>query len=186
MRRTTLGLIADTHVPDRRRTLRPGVLDEFRKARISTILHAGDIAIPQVLRKLETVAPVVAVRGNRDWFGFDDLPYHRTITVGDVLIGLTHGHGGWVKYLGDKARYLLRGPQSFEVALYRAMGIFSYKTVDVVVFGHNHEPMIREIDGRLVVNPGSACSQALSQKAPTIGLLHIEGKRTRAEIIPLE
>lgn len=186
MNRITLGLVADTHVPDRRLSLRPGVLAEFRKARVSTILHAGDISIPRVLAELETVAPVVAVRGNRDWFGFDDLPYHRTISVGEVRIGLTHGHGSWGKYLRDKLRYLLRGPQSFDVALYRAMGIFAQTDIDVIVFGHNHESMTKHIDGRLVVNPGSACSQALPGKAPTIGLLHIEGKQARAEIIPLD
>lgn len=186
MKGTTIGLVADTHVPDRRLLLRTGVLAEFRKAGVSTILHAGDISIPRVLAELEGVAPVIAVRGNRDWFGFDDLPYHRTVTVGEVRIGLTHGHGSWGKYIGDKLRYLLRGPQSFEVALYRAMGIFAQTDVDVVVFGHNHEPMTKHIDGRLVVNPGSACSQALAGKAPTVGLLHIKRRQVRAEIIPLE
>lgn len=186
MNRITLGLVADTHVPDRRPALRPGVLAEFRQARVFTILHAGDISTPRVLAELETVAPVVAVRGNRDWFGFDDLPYHRVIMVGAVNIGLTHGHGSWGKYFWDKLRYLLRGPQSFEVARYRAMGIFASKDTDVIVFGHNHEPLIKHDNGRLVVNPGSACTQALPGKPPTIALLHIEGRKARAEIIPLD
>lgn len=184
MSAVTLGLIADTHVPDRSRRLNPAVLPLFEKAGVSTILHAGDISVPRVLRQLEELAPVLAVRGNRDWFGFRDLPMQRIFNVGEKRIGLTHGHGSGRQYLGDKIRYLLRGPQSFEFFMQRAMGLIS--DVDVLVFGHNHEPMVREIDGLLVVNPGSACCQMLPGKPPTVGLLHIGGATAQAEIVNLD
>lgn len=180
----TLGLIADTHVPDRTRGLHPAVLPTFEKAGVSQILHAGDISIPRVLRQLEEVAPVLAVRGNRDWFGFRDLPMQRVVSVGEKRIGLIHGHGSWGLYLRDKLRFLVRGPQPFERAMHRAMGLMG--GVDIVVFGHNHEPMVREANGLLVVNPGSACCQAVAKKSPSVGLLHINGKFIRAEIVFLE
>jgi putative phosphoesterase len=179
---TTLGLIADTHVPDRRRDLHPRILPIFREAGVSTILHAGDIAVPRVLKELAQVAPVTAVRGNRDWIV--RLPYHRTLTVEDVRIGLTHGHGSWGQYGRDKLRFLLRGPQTFEYFMQRAISLAG--NVDVVVFGHNHEPMVKDVDGKLVVNPGSACCQMLPGKPPSVALLHIDGDKASAEIVNLD
>lgn len=184
MPRITLGLIADTHIPDRRRGLRSQVLPIFRRAKVTAILHAGDISVPRVLAELETVAPVLAVRGNRDWFRFNDLPSRRTIKVGEVRIGLTHGHGSWSHYLRDKFLYLLHGPRSFEFFTQRAVSLMP--KVDVLIFGHNHEPMIKRIDGKLVINPGSACCQTLPQRAPTIGLLHVDGRKVSAEIVDLD
>ncbi|MCL5429842.1 MAG: metallophosphoesterase [Chloroflexi bacterium] len=180
----TLGLIADTHVPDRSRRLHPAVLPAFEKAGVSTILHAGDISVPRVLRQLGEVAPVLAVRGNRDWFGFKDLPMQRIVQFGQRRIGLTHGHGNWRLYVSDKLRYLLRGPQSFEVALKRSIALMA--DVDVVVFGHNHEPMVKDMDDLLVINPGSACCQVFAGKPPSVGLLHLDRKKMWGEVVYLE
>jgi putative phosphoesterase len=180
----TLGLIADTHVPDRCRRLNAAVLSIFEEAGVSTILHAGDISVPRVLRELEELAPVLAVRGNRDWFGFKDLPMQRILNVGENRIGLTHGHGSGRQYVRDKVRYLFRGPQKFEFFMNRAMGLIS--NVDVLVFGHNHEPMVKDVNGMLVVNPGSACRQAFDVKPPSVALLRINGGKANAEIVYLE
>lgn len=179
----TIGLIADTHVPDRRRELDPKVIPIFKQAGVSMILHAGDISVPRVLAELEQVAPVVAVRGNRDWFGFKDLPLTRVVELGGKRIGLTHGHVSWASYTRDKLAFLLRGPRSFEFFAQRAAK--QIEGVDALVFGHNHEPMIKEIGGKLVINPGSACCQVLENKAPSVALLHIEGDVMRAEIVYL-
>ncbi len=183
MEKITVGLIADTHVPDRKRDLDPQVIPIFRQAGVSMILHAGDISVPRVLAELEQVAPVAAVRGNRDWFRFKDLPLKRVVEIGGKRIGLTHGHLSWGGYARDKLAFLLRGPQTFEFFAQRAAK--EIENVDALVFGHNHEPMIKEIDGKLVINPGSACCQVLENKAPSVALLHIEGDEMRAEIVYL-
>lgn len=183
MAKITIGLIADTHVPDRKRELDPQVIAIFKQAGVSLILHAGDISVPGVLTELEQVAQVKAVRGNRDWFGFKDLPLTRVIEIGGKRIGLTHGHLSWGSYVRDKLAFLLRGPQSFEFFAQRAAK--EIDGVDALVFGHNHEPMIKEIDGKLVINPGSACCQVLENKAPSVALLHIDGGEMRAEIVYL-
>ncbi len=184
MSRIVIGLIADTHVPDRRRRLHPQVLPLFREAGVAAILHCGDICIPSILDQLEQVAPVIAVRGNRDWFDSDDLPMRRSIIVGAVRIGLTHGHGGWGRYLRDKLHFLMFGPRSFEHFAQRAIKLVGES--QVVVFGHNHEPMVKELNGRLVVNPGSACCQSLPGKPPSIGFLTIEGNKVAGKIVNLE
>ncbi len=64
---TKLGVVADTHVPDKAKTLNPQVLAILRQAEVSAILHAGDISSPGVLTALGEIAPVYAVLGNRDW-----------------------------------------------------------------------------------------------------------------------
>ena len=61
-----LGVISDTHIPDRARRLNERVIPVFREAGVSAILHAGDVSTPRVLKQLEEVAPVYATRGNRD------------------------------------------------------------------------------------------------------------------------
>lgn len=183
MSKITLGLIADTHVPDRRRELDPRIVPIFKKAGVSQILHAGDISVPRVLNQLEEAAPVLAVRGNRDWFGFKDLPMKRIVEAGGLKIALTHGHVNWPTYAKDKLAFFLRGPQRFEFFAQRAAA--GAQGVDAVVFGHNHEPMIKEIGGKLVINPGSACCQVLD-KPPSIALLHIENGKLNAEIIFLD
>jgi hypothetical protein len=105
----TLGVLADTHIPDRRAELDPRILPMLRERRVHRILHAGDVSAPEVLAELEAVAPVQAVRGNRDWLWLRSLPDRRVIKIGDVTIGMAHGHGGWLSYLSDQPVFLLRG-----------------------------------------------------------------------------
>lgn len=136
--------------------------------------------MPRVLAELESVAPVYAVRGNRDWFGFKDLPLMRDLEFGGVKIGLIHGHINWPTYARDKLAFFLRGPQRFDVFARRV--VTTMPDADVIVFGHNHEPMVKYIDGKLVVNPGSACCQVLKDKPPSIALLHITDGVVEAEI----
>src|ERR671926_601645 len=52
-----VGVISDTHG-----LVRPQALAALAGA--ERIIHAGDIGRPEVLTALETIAPVVAVRGN--------------------------------------------------------------------------------------------------------------------------
>ena len=63
----TLGVVADTHVPDRARQINPDLLRVLRQAQVQAILHAGDVCSQVVLDQLGQIAPVYAVRGNRDW-----------------------------------------------------------------------------------------------------------------------
>src|SRR5688500_15133757 len=101
---------------------------------VETILHAGDVGALSVLRELEGVAPVHAVAGN-----VDDptvgLPTHLTLSFGGVSFHISHGHE-------------LGSPTADALARrYRA---------DVVIYGHTHRPLIRQIGSTLVVNPGAA------------------------------
>ncbi len=176
----TLGLIADTHVPDRKRGLDPRILPAFKQAGVAAILHAGDISTPELLAQLGQVASVHAVRGNTDWFGFRDLPTHRTLEYAGLRIGLAHGHINWPNYVRDKLAYLLYGPRAFDYFTQRMLAFFA--DTDVIVFGHTHDPLVRRFGSTLVVNPGSACCQVLEDKDPSYGLLHITPGGAEAEI----
>src|SRR5438105_3330976 len=80
----TLGLISDTH----------GLLrDEALAALVGSdlIIHAGDVGKPEILERLRTVAPVVAVRGNVDtgaWAAA--LPMTAVVEAGPARIYVLH------------------------------------------------------------------------------------------------
>lgn len=180
----TLGVIADTHIPDRRRSLHPKVIPTFQTANVEYILHAGDISVPRVIAQLEEIAPVYAVRGNRDWFRLNHLPMNLILPFEGVKIGLTHGHGGWRSYLQDKVNYLRGGPLPFRIIKERAVSLLP-PDVNVVIFGHNHAVYNQVEDGQLIFNPGSACCAIPRHSPPSVGLLHIKADQVTGKIINL-
>lgn len=177
-----LGVVSDTHIPDRAGALHPQLLSTLQQAGVQGILHGGDICMPSVLTQLERVAPVLAVRGNRDWLFRGSLPWARTIQVGGVPLVLLHGHGTWLNYLVDKLFTLLQGYrfQRYQAALAGSLG-----PARVVVFGHTHHYENEWINGRLWFNPGSACVPMFNRKNPSCGLLHFKSGQVRGEIIEL-
>ena len=54
-----IGVISDTHG-----LLRPEAVELLRGS--EHIIHAGDIGAPEIIRELEKIAPVTAIRGNVD------------------------------------------------------------------------------------------------------------------------
>jgi len=179
----TLGVIADTHVPDRARRLNPGALSIFEQAGVQAILHAGDVCVPSVLAQLEEIAPTYAVRGNRDWVRLGHLPRECLLEFGGVNVALAHGHGDLAHYLADKVWHVLEGLQRER---YWRRLIKSFPTARVIVFGHVHMSMNMWLDGRLLFNPGSACCPHYKQSAPSVGLVHIHtGGKVEGEIVNL-
>jgi putative phosphoesterase len=181
----TLGIISDTHIPDRSKGLHPKVLDVFRSARVEAILHAGDISTPAVLQELGEVAPVYAVRGNRDIYALPHLPVHITLPFAGFQVGLIHGHGRLPDYLSDKAHILFFGVQ---VQRYRNRVVQALSAVDVLVFGHLHLRVYERIGGKLLLNPGSACCPDWKHGfSPGIALLHLQaGGGIEAEFFDLQ
>jgi putative phosphoesterase len=178
----TLGVVADTHVPDKVRRLNPEVLSVFRAAKVGAILHAGDVSIPRVLTQLEEVAPVHAVRGNRDWVRMRHLPAAISLTFEGVTVGLTHGHGRLGDYLVEKFRFLTQGYR-FE-RYYRVVKRI-FPDAGIIVFGHSHIPANVWVEGVLYFNPGTA-SLWENDLPPSVGIVHIhDGGKVEAEIVVL-
>ncbi len=178
----TLGIIADTHVPDRARQLDPGVLAIFDRAGVAAILHAGDICAPSVLAQLETLAPVYAVRGNRDIWHMGHLPTQLELTFAGVSIGLTHGHNGLTGYFSQKLSYFVAGYQlpRFEKQLAKR-----FPAAQVIIFGHTHRSENTRVNGRLIFNPGASSPLLFGNIPPSVGLLHLQDGAVWGEIIPL-
>jgi len=180
----TVGVLADTHIPDRRRDLDPLVLAAFQDAGVDAVFHAGDICTPSVLRDLSQVAPVTAVRGNRDWLLRRALPLVCTVILAGVEVGLTHGHGGFLSYLLDKGQYIAVG---YKLDRYHRLLMRLFPTAEVIIFGHTHRAENRVLNGRLIFNPGSACCDGPNRSGPSFGILRFyPDKRVHSEIIPIK
>ena len=54
-----IGLISDTHIPDRARILPTKVIEAFED--VELIIHAGDLTSPKVIEDLEEIAPVLRI-----------------------------------------------------------------------------------------------------------------------------
>lgn len=179
---TILGVISDTHIPDRVPRLNDRVFEVFREAGVQQILHAGDIMSQAVLDELAQVAPVQAVRGNRDIWNLKHLPDRLQLDVEGVRIGLTHGHGKLADYVYEKFEIAIKGKR---VGRYLRRVVADFPQAQVVVFGHLHVAGILNLDGKLVVNPGSASCPFPRSLKPSVGLLYVEAGQARAEIVEL-
>ena len=151
---TVIGVISDTHG-----LLRPEALTPFMGA--ERIVHAGDIGSPAVLEKLETMAPVLAIRGNND-----KAPWAETLP--DTLLFEVRGHT--IHVLHDLAQIDLSP---------KAAG------VSVVISGHSHKPSIEEHEGVLFINPGSAGPRRFRLPI-AVAKLYVADDSVRAEIIELK
>ena len=143
-------------ISDTHGLLRPEALAAL--AGVDRIIHAGDIGNARILEALAAIAPVDAVRGNNDkgpWA--EAVPHSLTLTVDGVAIHLLH----------DLKE--LKG---------------ALPPVQVIVAGHSHKPMVREENGVLLVNPGSAGPRRF--KLPvTVGFLLIAAGTASATITQL-
>ncbi len=180
---TIVGVLADTHIPDRVPNLDPKMLQTFRDKGVAAILHAGDVSVPRVLTELEQIAPVYTVRGNRDILYLRHLPMRVHLNIDGVSIGMSHGHGTFSRYLIDKMQRVVSGRYA---AKYIRRMLATFPDVEVIVFGHLHVPCNFHLDGKLLFNPGSTCYPWPRSFPPSFGLLYLEpGKQPMGEIIEI-
>ena len=178
-----VGIVADTHIPDRVDGLHPYLIDALRGQKVQLLFHAGDISVLSVLNTLAEVAPVLAVTGNRDFLLRKQIPLTRHLVIFGSQIALTHGHLGMRTYWRDKVAYLLHG---YKFERYQDRLNRSFKQARVIIFGHTHHAENRWIDDRLYFNPGSVSKGDYLQPGPTFGLLKFfENGRIEASLIPL-
>ena len=176
-----LGVLADTHIPDRVKVLDPRVIEIFRENRVQRILHAGDISTPQTLNELSKIGPVDAVRGNRDIWRLRSLPSHLSFEYNGIRLGISHGFGSFPGYWAEKI-HLARHGYRFDFYQSRLENLFP--GFDVIVFGHSHIPENRTIRGTLFFNPGSVCCPHRDTPA-SVGILRIQNSSVVGEIVPL-
>lgn len=175
--------MADTHVPDRRRMLHPGLLPALREAKPDYILHAGDIILPEVIRELEEIALVIPVKGNRDIWFLPHLSMVKWIAVHGIQIALTHGHAEFWGYLLNKVRMMFR---KYDLNWFLPWLMAVGDGADVIVFGHTHRALNEARNGVLLFNPGSV-NVPVRQGGPlSFGMLELGDGTIKGEIIPLD
>jgi putative phosphoesterase len=136
-----IGVVSDTHG-----LLRPEVKPALKG--VERILHLGDVGRPSVLKALEEIAPVIAVRGNVDREG----ACSRLPETDVVLI-----EGRYIYMLHDlKALHLDPAAGKFAAVLH----------------GHTHVPNYFTKKGVLYFNPGS-CGPRRFELPVTVGLLTV-------------
>jgi uncharacterized protein len=105
-------------------------------SKVELIIHAGDIVTLDVVRGLETLAPVKGVCGNMDLPEIKLVfPDKQILEIRGKKIGVVHGNGG-SGGIEERVRQRFSG-------------------VDAIIFGHSHEALNRLVQGILFFNPGS-------------------------------
>ncbi len=148
-----IGVISDTHG-----LLRPEALAALGGS--DYIIHAGDIGNPAILRRLDEIAPVIAIRGNidrGDWA--PKVPITNVLEVGGVSIYVLH----------NLAELDLK-PEAAGFA--------------VVVSGHSHVPSQEIKNGVLYFNPGSAGPRRFRLPV-TIGRLRVSDGKVLGETVEI-
>lgn len=118
---TKIAVLSDTHG-----LLRPEVLDGI--VGCDAIIHGGDINKPEIIDRLNEIAPVYVVRGNNDkeW-------------AANISESLTFQIEGYIFFVIHNKKYV-------PTDLY---------DIDVVIYGHSHKYAEQMMDGVLCLNPGS-------------------------------
>lgn len=130
-----IGILSDTH--DNLNAIR-SALEEFRRAGVSLILHAGDFIAPFTIPfYLESDWDFRGVFGNND---------------GDKVLLLKRSGGKIYTaphvFEQDGKRIILNHYPDAVESMAKGHG------ADVVIYGHTHEPDVRRLDGCLIINPG--------------------------------
>jgi hypothetical protein len=141
---------------------------------VELILHAGDIYIPSVLDELERIAPVLAASGDDD--------------SGDTL---ADGRVDWkhvLKLEGQTLWLVHERPYPYRFALSVAANSpwqGELEAPNIVVFGHEHRPVVQHHEGTLFINPGSPTFLNYRQGLGTVGILSIDSGSPQVQIVQL-
>lgn len=166
-----IGLLSDTHIPEAAPELPRNMEQVFNG--VDLILHAGDIYVPSVLDDLESMAPVLAARGD------DDVG----VMLADKRVKWKH-----VLELEGKTIWLIHYmPYPYPVMSWRSGNAAGkgQRPPDIVVFGHDHCTIVEKHGGVLLINPGSPTFLNYRHGGGTVGLLDIDSAEATIEIVEL-
>lgn len=158
-------IISDTHIPTVAKKLPPLLLKEIKKTNFT--IHCGDFVSYSFYQNLSEVTKLYAVYGNMDEEKLKKtLPQKTIINCENIRIGLIHGRGGQdnlLSYINNE---------------------FKNNDVDIIIYGHSHEPMSLRRDNKLYFNPGSP-TDTIFASYRSYGMIEIEGKTIKERIIKI-
>lgn len=181
-----VGVISDTHNPSVGAEPPQEVVSAFRG--VDVIIHAGDIYQPSCLDWLEEIAPVYAVELGADAHFKDDnrvVDMARTIELEGHTIGIIHDLlvPGMAQEVTEFTPLSKHFPKDADLstALEKVFGA----SVDIVIFGHTHYPVVEEFQGVLMLNPGSPSLPKQIQRLGQVAILDLGPDRKSAEVLDL-
>ena len=134
---------------------------------VDHILHAGDIGKGGIIEQLALIAPVTAVRGNNDRKPPEALyPEEVNLELGGCSFHLTHQ---------------VKVPRDADSP---AMKAFRETGAQVIVSGHSHIAVQRQVGDILFFNPGAAGKRRFNV-VPSVGLLQLVDGQVQGTIVPL-
>lgn len=132
------------------------------------LVHAGDMedSIGGVLGYTDYSIRIVS--GNCDYgYGYPKEDFFR---LGDKKVLLTHG-------------YLCRGIHFNPLNGIEPLADYArYRGADILIYGHTHIPDIREMDGLMIINPGSLSLPRQENHKKSYAVFTIEEGKTSCEI----
>jgi putative phosphoesterase len=160
-----IGLISDTHIPNRAGNVPQKVFEIFKN--VDFIIHAGDLVELAVIDELEQAAPVLAVHGNMDTPEVcNAFPALNSLKIFDWKIGVMHDPN------------ILHGTEEME-QLAKQYGF------NVFVYGHTHSSRIKWEEKILYINPGSPTDPGSLTNKPSVALLKVTKDKIVPEIMEL-
>ena len=149
---TTIGLISDTHMPQRWAKMPTAVSQIF--ADVDLIFHAGDVGALWVLDELSRLAPIIAVHGNDDSAAAErELPDQQVVVVAGQRLLIWHSH-----YANRVDELHSRRSGNLREGLLRSIARAKSAGARLVHFVYWHLPLIFEQDGIVAVNAGAIAS----------------------------
>ena len=132
-------VVSDTHVPAHQRDI-PHIFYEISKE-VDGIIALGDFTNLDTVLTLQAIARVFhGVHGNADSFDVKEyLPEMKVLQVERLTIGLIHGWGP---------------PWDLRERIYQRF--LEVPEIDVILYGHTHEPFDGIEHGVRFLNPGTA------------------------------
>lgn len=157
-----IAVISDTHIHKHGNRI-VEILDEHFKD-TDMIIHAGDYTNIDVLKALMKYKKFVGVYGNNDKGEIRDIIKEKEIIkIEKYSIGICHGYG--------------EGKTTLE----RAFDNFKNDKVDIIIFGHSHEPSITIKNKIIMLNPGTFTGR-LKGKWHSFILLQINQEKIDMEL----
>lgn len=154
-------VLGDLHIPHRAESIPEQFKSLLVPGKMQHVLCTGNVVSKTTEDYLRTLASSVhIVRGDLDEQKF---PEFKTVKIGELSIGLCHGHQ--VVPWGD--------PESL-CALQRKMD------VDVLITGHTHKNEVYEYEKKYIINPGSitgSYSALASESVPSFVLMAVKGRK---------
>lgn len=143
-------IISDTHARDKNVEV---VLE--KESNIDLLIHLGDVEGSEIY--IETLAdcPCEIVKGNNDYFS--DLPSEKVLNIGKYKAFITHGH--YYNVSVELRTIVMEGIE---------------READIVMFGHIHRPVLEEMHGVTVLNPGSLSLPRQSNHKPSYMVMNID------------